>query len=71
MARTCKGCDRNINHMHLNAKFHSRRCKDRYWNRVNPRGFGRSLTAKAADGDGDAIADLDHDPGWDGHKDTF
>lgn len=38
--RKCKGCSKDISHKHPNAKFHSKECKDRYWNRVNPRGYG-------------------------------
>lgn len=38
--RKCKGCSRSIAHKHVNAKFCGHRCKDRYWNAVNPRGYG-------------------------------
>lgn len=40
MKRTCKGCNKDISHKHPNAKFHSLRCKDRYHNTHNPRGYG-------------------------------
>lgn len=53
--RVCKGCSRDIAHKHPNAKFHSPRCKDRYWNRVNPRGLGvRSDRHDDDDGSWDA-----------------
>lgn len=38
--RECKGCGISINHMHPNAKFHSTKCKNYYWNYINPRGYG-------------------------------
>jgi hypothetical protein len=37
--RTCKGCGCDISRKHPNARFHSKACKDDYWNRVNPRGM--------------------------------
>lgn len=40
MARKCKGCRKDISTKHPNAKFCTQRCKDKYWNRVNPRGLG-------------------------------
>jgi len=67
MSRICKGCRTSIRHKHPNAKFCGRRCKDRYWNRVNPRGYGvRSVEAQYVK---DNVASFN--PSWDGHKDTF
>ena len=41
MRRECKcGCGESINHKHPNAKFLNQRHKDKYWNKVNPRGLG-------------------------------
>lgn len=41
MSRKCKcGCGADISKKHPNAKFVNARHKDKYWNRVNPRGFG-------------------------------
>ena len=40
MKRKCKGCSMDISHKHPNAKFHSLKCKDRWHNIVNPRGYG-------------------------------
>lgn len=54
--RKCKGCGCDISHKHPNAKFHSSKCKDRFWNKVNPRGYGLSNY------------DHDFDPSWDAHK---
>ena len=56
VTRTCKGCGIDISHKHPNAKFHSPKCKDRYWNEVNPRGIGARYD------------DYDDDPSWDAHK---
>jgi len=36
--RKCPNCNKSIQG-HPNKKFCNSRCKDRYWNRVNPRGF--------------------------------
>lgn len=52
--RLCKcGCGKSIEHKHKNAKFYNNRHKDKYWNRVNPRGIGVLRTSegyKIADG---------------------
>lgn len=40
MERFCKcGCGKSISHKHPNARFLDRHHKDRFWNRVNPRGI--------------------------------
>ncbi len=49
MERKCKGCQRDISHKHQNAKFHNAQCKDKYWNAVNPRGYGSLESAVACD----------------------
>lgn len=41
MIKKCKGCSKLMKNPHPNKKFHSRRCKDRYWNSINPRGYAR------------------------------
>jgi len=38
--RNCKQCGRLIKHKHPNAKFCNLRCKDRFHNTHNPRGYG-------------------------------
>ena len=39
--RRCKcGCGASLKKKHPNAKFLSQRHKDKYWNFVNPRGYG-------------------------------
>jgi endogenous inhibitor of DNA gyrase (YacG/DUF329 family) len=38
--RTCPQCSKSIEHKHPNARFCGLRCKDRYHNKHNPRGFG-------------------------------
>lgn len=42
MTRKCKWCGRNFTG-HPNKKFHSKKCKDTYWNWANPRGKFRHL----------------------------
>jgi len=59
--RKCKGCNKDISHKHPNAKFHSKKCKDKYWNMVNPRGKFAHLA-------NDADEYIDDEFGWDGHK---
>lgn len=54
--RKCKGCGCAINHKHPNARFHNQQCKDDYWNKVNPRGYGSEQN------------DVEHEEGWDAHK---
>lgn len=58
LKRSCKGCGIDISKKHPNAKFHSTKCKDTYWNTVNPRGYG-FLNVDKVD---------DYDPSWDAHK---
>lgn len=60
----CKGCSCDISHKHPNAKFHNQRCKDAYWNRVNPRGLGIELTTLVRDRQND---EDDYDGSWDAH----
>lgn len=38
--RRCKQCGKPITHKHPNAKFCNLKCKDRYYNIHNPRGYG-------------------------------
>lgn len=66
--RRCQGCNVDISHKHPNAKFHSKKCKDKHWNRVNPRGMYAHL--KDSDSGNDYDYD-DNDPSWDAHKDSF
>lgn len=60
-ARRCKGCSTSIAHKHVNAKFCCQRCKDRYHNTVNPRGYYDPENRPIDDFDGS----------WDAHKDAF
>ena len=39
VTKACKGCEKKITG-HPNKRFCGPRCKDRYWNTVNPRGYG-------------------------------
>lgn len=39
VTKRCKGCAKTITG-HANKRFCGSRCKDRYWNEVNPRGYG-------------------------------
>ena len=59
-----KNCHKDISHKHPNAKFCKDRCRFRYHNRTNPRGFG-------VVSEQDQMAIDSFDPGWDGHKDSF
>lgn len=63
--KTCKGCECTF-YAHPNARFCAQRCKDRFWNTVNPRGYGlcegvgpddeeRGFRLGPADRTGDAI----------------
>ena len=38
--KTCKQCEKDITRKHPNAKFCGLKCKDRYHNTHNPRGYG-------------------------------
>ena len=60
--RRCKrpDCRNPIDHKHPNAKFCGQKCKDRYWNSVNPRGKFAYLNPRNFD--------PDDDPSWDAHK---
>jgi hypothetical protein len=59
MAKHCPNCNRKVTG-HPNKKFCGSKCKDRYHNRVNPRGYGlRAL-------EDDAMNAMEE--GWDGHK---
>lgn len=55
--RQCKGCGRCLDHKHINARFCGKICKDDYWNRENPRGYGLKVYEA-----------LDDDMSWDAHK---
>lgn len=47
MKRYCKcGCG-NVVTGHPNKKFVNKRHKDRYWNRVNPRGYFKHLNTES------------------------
>ena len=74
MKRKCQNCDKSIDHKHPNAKFCRTKCKDKFHNRNNPRGYGVSWT-ECCDTDYDrwkkGADEASFDPGWDGHKDTF
>jgi hypothetical protein len=63
--RKCKGCNKDISHKHPNAKFCKSRCKDKFWNTINPRGMAVRQESEGYD------PDDDFDPSWDSHKDTF
>lgn len=77
--RRCKGCSTPINHKHVNAKFCCQRCKDRYHNTTNPRGYYQPTVNGVAAPKGYAgITDQEHEAimndmeqGWDAHKDAF
>jgi hypothetical protein len=58
--RKCKGCPRDISHKHPNAKFHSLACKDRYWNAINPRGYGLLESAVAWDLSNEPFSNEEH-----------
>ena len=45
--RKCKLCQKSIEHKHANAKFCNQKCKDKYHNITNPRGY----FAQSADDD--------------------
>lgn len=60
MSRKCKNCKRDISHKHPNAKSCSQRCKDRYWNRVNPRGYGSTEYMVNKDLDNEPFSNEDH-----------
>lgn len=38
--RKCQNCSNSIDHKHINAKFCGSKCKDKYHNKHNPRGYG-------------------------------
>ena len=56
--RNCKNCGCSIRHKHSNAKFCGLKCKDRFHNRLNPRGYGARRVDEA----------FDDDLSWDAHK---
>ena len=59
MSRKCKNCGRDISHKHPNAKFHSTKCKDKYWNYI--RGDIRVNKVPTLD-DYDSLPDYDPHP---------
>ena len=63
--RKCKGCGVDISHKHPNAKFHSRLCKDRYWNKKR---FSNLIPEQV---EVDNEYSEDPDPSWDAHKDSW
>jgi hypothetical protein len=63
----CANCGNPFKKRHPSQRFHSRRCKDAYWNRVNPRGYGLlNADQVRAESDDDVMASIED--GWDGHK---
>lgn len=40
LKRVCQNCGASIEHKHINARSCSQKCKDKYHNRFNPRGYG-------------------------------
>jgi hypothetical protein len=65
MKKKCKGCSKDISKKHPNAKFCTTRCKDTYWNMVNPRGKFEHLNKSSPIYEG---VDHNYDPSWDSHK---
>lgn len=62
MKRKCKcGCGADISHKHVNAKFLNTEHKDKYWNRVNPRGKFSNLYLNDDD---DGYTDPGDDEYW-------
>ena len=48
--KLCKcGCGSSIKKKHPNAKFLNKRHKDKYWNKVNPRGIYAHLNSNNQD----------------------
>lgn len=64
--KKCPHCSRNIVG-HPNKKFCGQKCKDRYHNTVNPRGYG--LRSQNDDWHTEAMDAMEE--GWDGHKVWF
>ncbi len=52
------------------VRFCSNKCKDRFHNKQNPRGYFRHLSSHSR-GSEHIIAMDSREDGWDGHKDTF
>ncbi len=65
MTKKCPNCYRTITG-HKNKKFCGQKCKDRYHNITNPRGYGLH---KVNDWHEEGLDCLEE--GWDGHKDWF
>jgi len=45
--RRCKQCNKSIEHKHKNAKFCKQKCKDKYHNVNNPRGYFAHLAGES------------------------
>ena len=62
MAKHCPYCQRTVKG-HPNKKFCGQKCKDRYHNTVNPRGYGARRDDDWHEAGMNAMEE-----GWDGHK---
>lgn len=51
-------------------RFCSNKCKDKYHNTRNPRGFFRHLAGSNSENEHDVAMSATED-GWDGHKNSF
>ena len=60
----------NCNKKKARIRFCSNKCKDRFHNKQNPRGYFRHLSSHSRDSE-HIIAMDSREDGWDGHKDTF
>lgn len=72
VTKKCKGCGRSFKG-HPNKKFHSKKCKDTYWNWKNPRGkFARlsdpAYVRQMEIDELERIGTEAMEEGWDGHK---
>ena len=47
--KVCKGCGGIMTAKYYNARFHSKKCKDNYWNKVNSRGIKSYRKVKEID----------------------
>lgn len=65
MTKKCPNCDKKVTG-HPNKKFCNSKCKDRYHNRTNPRGYGlqRLLDQEYDRGEGDYVGLMDGHGQW-------